>query len=140
MFKTHNLLNIGFPIYLTLFEWLLRTLSSVDTSSFIGPTLATSGIGLLVSSLKPKKIELDPVTVQTLQNQGITAIVRDKKDERLITICLAALFMELLGWYWSCSLTIKTGDNPQYFNYLPLIIGIFNFLIGIILSTLKSDD
>jgi hypothetical protein len=85
MAKTFNYINIGFPIYLVLFEVLLRTLSSVNTSIFIGPTLAASGIGLLLNTLKPKKIEIDPATlrgesVQKYSEQSTAAHSRPKPN------------------------------------------------------------
>ena len=40
----HSLIVYGFPMILVSFEILLRNLVNVDTSTFVGPTLAATGI------------------------------------------------------------------------------------------------
>lgn len=140
MLKSYNLLNIGFPIYLVLFEVLLRTFSSVDTSSFIGPTLAASGLGLIIGVLKPKTIKLDQTTQHSLKEMGLSAIVRDSKDEKIVFLGWVAILVELLTWYWSCAVAIKTGDKEQAKSIQPLIIGVVNYIIGVILLSFKEAE
>lgn len=139
MFKTYNLLNIGFPVYLVVFEIILRSLSSVNTSSFIGPALAASGLGLLIGVIKPKKVALDPNTEKALKEQGITFVARDQRDEKIVVLGWVAILLELMSWYWSCAMSIKYGDSEGPKSFLPLYIGIGNYILGILLSSLKEN-
>jgi hypothetical protein len=137
MFKTHNILNFGFPVYLIVFEILLRSISSVDTSGFIGPTLAASGLGLLIGTIRPKSLILDPETQQLIQQQGGSIVVRNSKDEKVIILGWIAILLELLAWYWSCAITIK-NETIHVQSLLPLYVGIGNYIAGIILSSVKE--
>jgi hypothetical protein len=141
--KMHSILNIGFPLYLVGFEILFRSFSNVDTSGFIGPTLAASGLGLLIGVLKPKTIEiqLDDETVKKLKAKNQTAIVRDPNDEKLVTIAWIAILIELLIWYWSCAEIMKPiPDGETASNYIPLSLGIGNYVVGIIISSFKESN
>ena len=140
MGKTHNLINLGFPIYLILFELLLRSLSSVDTSSFIGPTLAASGLGLLIGTIKPKKVFLDKELEDKLKAAGISTVARNSKDDKLIQIAWVLILIEILTWYWCCAMTIKTAETKEIKNNLPLIIGIGNYILGIIIASFKENE
>ncbi len=51
----YRLLTIGFPFYLIIFEKVFRDYSNIDSSSFVGPAIAASGLGLLIRSNKTQK-------------------------------------------------------------------------------------
>ena len=141
--KMHSILNIGFPLYLVGFEILFRSFSNVDTSGFIGPTLAASGLGLLIGVLKPKTIEtqLDATVIAALKAKNQTAIVRDPNDEILVTIAWIAILIELLIWYWCCAEIMKPlSDGETASSFFPLSLGIGNYVVGIIISSFKENN
>lgn len=140
MLKTHNLINLGFPLYLILFEILLRTFSSVDASSFIGPGLATSGLGLLIGVLKPKTIKLAPELEEALKKAKKSVVLRPKGDETIVVIGWVATLLELLVWYWCCAITIKNGNATNAENVQTMLIGGSNYILGVILVAFKERE
>jgi hypothetical protein len=139
MFRIHNLINLGFPLYLMLFEVLLRSLSSVDTSTFIPPTLAASGLGLLIGTIKPKSVKLDNDLEEKMKEKGISMVARSTKDDKLIQIAWLFILLEILTWYWCCAMTLKGEGNGLSKSNLPLIVGIGNYVVGIIISSFKEN-
>lgn len=140
MFRIHNLINLGFPLYLMFFEVLLRSLSGVDTSLFIPPTLAASGLGLLIGVIKPKTVTLDSELENKLRDSGISVVARNVKDDKLIQIAWLCILVEILTWYWCCSITIKIEHGGLPKSNAPLLIGIANYLGGIIISSFKENE
>ena len=132
----YKFLTFGFPIYLILFELLFRSLFNLDTSHFIGPALAASGLSLIIGLVKPKPVELEPDVQTLLEQNGQTA--KNLYDERLIFFSWLFILAGLLTWYWSCNLVLTKSTTMVWIFPLPLFIGLINYIIGISLTTIKE--
>ena len=144
MFRTFTLINIGFPVYLVTFEIIFRTVSGVDTSSFVGPTLASSGMGLIINALKPRVIKLSTEIENFIKDSGQTYTIRDPKDDMLVTIAWLAILVEIVFWYYSCATAIKNdltvaAQPATKSNMIPMILGVANYVIGTIIISKKEE-
>lgn len=144
----HKWISIGFPIYLIVFEILLREFSKVDISSFLGPTLAASGLGFMIEVLKPKKIELTDDLKSSLANLPDNLTFRSKKDEKLVFASYGFVLICVLIWFYSCALSIKVPTSEEEiitqtesisFVSFAFILGCINYVIGVIFSSLKGE-
>ena len=134
------------PIYLIVFELLLREFSKVDISSFLGPTLAASGLGFMIEVLKPKKVEIPENLKATLEKLP-DVTYRNKSDERLVFASYGFVLICVLIWFYTCAISIKdvsTGANiasetNSIFLSLAFLLGCVNYLIGVIFSSLKGE-
>lgn len=130
----YNVLNYGFPIYLICFELLFRSISTIDTSSFIGPALASSGLSLFISVLKPKEVRLES-NIQPLP-EGVQ--VYYQKDQKLILASIICLLIGLMMWYWTCIFSLTKANHTLWIFPTHLVMGFGVYLIGIILSSIKE--
>ena len=152
--NAHWILSVGFPIYLVVFELLFRQFLKVDIVAFIPPTIAASGLGLLVEVLKPinnpKKVEAEKLisnfkanssggdyqeNIETLQKILKDHNLYNKNDDNLIKVGYIFLLISLLLWFYSCALSLNTDSIST----IALIVGIANYLIGIVFSTIKEQ-
>lgn len=145
-FSVHKWISIGFPVYLIVFEILLRQVSKVDISSFLGPTLASSGLGFLIESLKPKKVVIPESIKDKLESLPDDFTIRYKGDEKLIYKSIGFLLICVLIWFYTCALSIqpstkelanKTGGLSLL--SMAFVLGCLNYVIGIVFSTLKGE-
>src|SRR5580658_9277036 len=98
------LLLYGFPLILVLFEWALRTIIGVDSSEFIGPTLAATGLSFLVPLTEPKE---DIVALAA----GKIAKVRSEADKDFVPITMLFIFLFFFLWLASCYASLKHRDQ-----------------------------
>lgn len=151
----HRLLSMGFPIYLIIFESIIRNLFKVDIGSFIGPSLAAGGLGLLIENVKPSKVD----STQIGLNLPSGYVIRRKDDEKLIIITWVFVLLCLITWVYSCvsalngdTESVKEAVNaavtsgspsssktPNHLNW-SFGCGIFNYLVGTTLSTIKATE
>lgn len=52
----YPVITYGFPIILVIFESGIRAIMKIDTTNFIGPTLASAALCFLAPLTKPKAI------------------------------------------------------------------------------------
>jgi len=143
--SVHKWISIFFPIYLIAFEALVRQFSKVDISSFLGPTLAASGLGFLIESIKPKKVVVPEEIKEKLVGLPDNFTIRYKGDEKLIHFSYASLLICIMIWFYTCTLSIKplTEESVNVYGLslasMAFILGCSNYIIGIIFSTLKGE-
>ncbi len=145
----HKWISIGFPIYLIIFELLLREFSEVDISSFLGPTLAASGLGFMIEVLKPKKVEIPEDFKEKLAGLPDNISIRNKDDEKLIFASYGFVLICVLIWFCTCALSIKSPSpediegakqarNISFISFA-FLLGCLNYVIGVVFSTLKGE-
>jgi len=99
----YDLIIFGFPFLLIAFESLFRGLMHADTLNFMGPAIASSGLSILASNIKPKPVTLsDHKIVEALKNSDIKVMVRHPKDELIIAISWLVLLIGMGVWFWVC--------------------------------------
>jgi hypothetical protein len=129
------LLLYGFPLILVLFEWALRTIIGVDSSEFIGPTLAATGLSFLVPLTEPKE---DIVALAA----GKIAKVRSEADKDFVPITMLFIFIFFFLWLASCYASLKHRDQVvSYRSFsvsLQAFIGWLAYLISLIMAGIKE--
>jgi hypothetical protein len=129
------LLLYGFPLILVLFEWALRTIIGVDSSEFIGPTLAATGLSFLVPLTEPKE---DIVALAA----GKIAKVRSEADKDFVPITMLFIFLFFFLWLASCYASLKHRDQVvSYRSFsmsLQAFIGWLAYLISLIMAGIKE--
>ncbi len=125
----YALLIYGFPLTLLGFEWGLRTMLSVDSSGFTGPTLAAAGLSFLMPLIKPK---VKPIP-------GHNDVIAMSKAEALfMPILWLAVFIFLFCWTWSCYISLKFPLDKTFGFNSHMVIGGTLYTISLILTGIKE--
>ena len=132
----YNFIIFGFPVYLIVFEIIFRTVSNLDTSTFIGPTLAATGLSFLLPLIKPKPVILTPKDEKDFINRGL--IIKNANDEKLILVIYAAILFGILIWYCSCLSSFLHPNDTLWFFPTHLAVGLINYILGITFTTVKE--
>jgi len=132
----YNLIIFGFPVYLIIFEILFRTVSNLNTSTFIGPTLAATGLSFLLPLIRPKRVDLSFDDEEEFKKKGL--IIKNAYDEKLIPVVYAFILVGILIWYWSCATSFLHPKDTLWFFPKHLIIGLINYFLGILFTTIKE--
>jgi len=126
------------PFILVAIETCLRTALNTDTSGFVGPTLATAAVGVLLPSLAPKSrsSSLSPELQVELQNLKVS--VRSKIDETMIVVSLLFLFSFIAAWVWALVLAERKVSHIFLGFDAPIWIGFVCYFAGIIIAEIKE--
>lgn len=129
-----------FPLFLVALEWALRFAFQLSTQEFVGPTLASTGVGLTISltSYKSRK---------TLENAP--AEIRNYIEEHNYTVDSASSrFFRVFCWittlvltiFWVATLIISTKFATMTYWIFPAhyYLGFLSYILGFALSELKE--
>jgi len=131
------IITYGFPVILILFELGIRAVINIDTSDFIGPTLASAALCFLAPLTKPKEIS-------GLQLEGVVGHITIKKiDSNFIGFTWLMIMGAFGAWGTCCVIANKNPAEHSYmvYNYgvgLPLIIGVIAYLASLIMTAVKE--
>lgn len=138
MTVTHTILIWLFPFYLITLEVIFRFLFDSAATEFIGPAIATAGIGFLLPLTKPREAAdlLSTRTANALTARG--GVVVHKGDQQLIPIVWIFVLIGFLVWFGSCYSAQKR--TSQSFLGIPehICVGSANYIIAAVLAGLKS--
>jgi len=115
---------------------LFRTFSQIDTSSFIGPTIAAAGLSLMIPLVRPKSVELNEGAMEIAKNHNLS--IKFIADERLINIIWVMVLIGILVWYWSCAISFLKPKETIWIFPKHFIIGMVNYVIGVVLAIYKE--
>ncbi len=135
----YNFVIVVFPVYLIFFEILFRTFSNIDTSAFLGPTISAGGLSLLISLVKPKTVNLDTDNnelLRLIEQHNLT--IKNDRDEKLIVVIWVMILIGILVWYWSCATSLLTPTAKIWVFPKHFLIGLINYLLGVVFTTLKE--
>jgi len=132
----YNFIIFGFPLYLIFFEMLFRAFSQIDTSSFIGPTIGAAGLSLMIPLVRPKSVELNEEEQEMIKKHNLS--IKFIADERLINFIWVAVIIGILIWYWSCATSFVEPKETIWIFPKHFIIGMANYVIGLILAIYKE--
>jgi hypothetical protein len=126
-----------FPIFLVALEFVFRgTLSlSDDSRTFLGPTLAAAGLGLILPLVVPKRSI--PASDELKARYGNVSIV-DKRDKFVIDLSWIFVFVCTAAWVYSLSLSCRQKDVLWWQFPCYIYPGFFNYAVGIILTEIKD--
>lgn len=132
------ILNWGFPFYLIVLELIFRGVSGLDTSSFIGPAIATAGLSFLLPLTKPKEIgnALNGRTLSVIEANG--GVVVNSNDQNLLPFVWLSILIGFLVWFWASHIALSTPQNTFLFAPTHIAIGFINYILAAILSAIKG--
>jgi hypothetical protein len=149
----------AYPLFLVLVEWFLRSFASLETKTFIGPTLAAVGASLLLplTVKKPLTItrrdrvaeemnavspELAEVFKKLSPDKQSKVSYTPPTETLFVQVCWLSVLILTLIWLWALFLSIKSpndlwlnGSVPA--NYVP---GFINFFFGFLLSEIREGE
>ncbi len=100
------------PNLLVLIEALFRSISSTDTSTFIGPTWASVGIALILPLTRRQKMRHQPDVADEFYKQaddyGLDLV--PKGENELIDLFIIVLFVAIALWVLSLYLSLKQAN------------------------------
>ena len=126
----HSIIVFGFPMILVTFEWLLRSIASVDTFGFVGPTLAAAAISFTVplTKLKEEKIVVE----------GKEWVKVSKNDTRFVYFVWLMLLLGLLSWFWVCTLSINSTSQTVMDFPTHVVAGAIMYAVSIAVCAIKE--
>lgn len=119
----------GFPLTLLGFEWGLRTMLTVDSTGFAGPTLAAAGLSFLMPLIKPKQKTIPG-------HEDVIAI--SKAEAAFMPFLWFFVFAFLFSWTWSCYMSLKFPLDKTLGFDSHLVIGGALYSISLILTGIKE--
>jgi len=125
-----------FPTYLILFETLFRSITGLDFSAFIGPSLAAAGLSLLIPLVRPKPVPISDEDNDKLKEDGY--IICNTRDERLIVATWIAILVGIFLWSYACSTALNHPNAKLSSFWDHSTIGMINYICGITFSTYKD--
>lgn len=123
----YRLLTLAFPTMIVLIGYAIRYLFDFDTINFIGPTLSTSAISLLLPLLEPKK-----VIIKSGVNLPNGTQLSHKSDNIFIALNVIFIIIAVTAWY-TCNMLTFTGTKLTVSAY----IGVASYFLAVILTFIK---
>lgn len=149
----------AYPLFLVLVEWFLRSFASLETKTFIGPTLAAVGASLLLPLTVKKPLtvtrrdrvvkEMDEASPELAEAFKKLSPEKQSKvsyipqtEAIFVQVCWLSVLMLTLIWVWALFLSIKSPndlwlDRNIPANYVP---GFINFFLGFMLSEIREGE
>ena len=139
------------PFVMVFIEMVMRSALSVDTKAFIGPTIASVGIALLLPLTRPEKVKRDPLIPTELYEvaEAQEYELRPRRESRFIEWTWFLVVVSLAIWIWTLYESIKfprtTLGPPIYVSKLvigPLPtyddLGVICYLIGVAMTEVRE--
>ena len=130
-----------FPFFLLVLEGVLRSAFELDTREFIGPTLAATGVGMVISLTSYQSDKSIPEQIP----KDIKKYIRenDLRVETKRSILYKNLswiftFILVLLWIWSLILSTKFSNSTIWIFPSQYYPGIGSYLVGFILTEIKE--
>jgi hypothetical protein len=122
-----------FPFVFVLAEYALRKIHQAESGSFIGPTLASVGIGQLFplvvtknqSSLVPKALQKKYTMV-------------NKADKRLSELAWVFIVAFTLLWVLLLSVSLQKDADDVLFGYSTFYYGLATYFLAVVLAEVKE--
>ena len=121
----YEFLTYCFPVILVAFEFGLRSLVDVDTSGFIGPTLAAAALSNLIPLGQPKRLNV-------IGQGGPRAVVVSEFDLQFCAFVWLAVFLYFFLWFWTCVHTIRSPTDN-----LAIWGGLAGYVISLVMAYVK---
>jgi hypothetical protein len=129
-----------FPFFLLILELILRYAFNLNTQEFIGPTLAATGVGMIMSLTAHRSNKIPRVVPQEveqfLKEKKLTIEPYSVKVFR--SICWTLTLVLTILWVVSITLSIKFPSNTMLSlptHYYP---GFMSYVIAFVLSEVKE--
>lgn len=131
-----------FPFFLLTVEVILRDAFQLNTSEFIGPTLAAAGAGMVIylvsyhdCNILPSDI---PEEVKTYLSQNDKYRLETNLSILFRNFCLIVTLILTLLWIWAIILSTQSPDLMWWFFPVHYYPGMASYILGAILSEVKE--
>ena len=133
-----RILIYGFPFFLLFIEAILREALSQGVNTSVGPSLAATGVGFLISLIVPKKssLQFSPETERELKERKMSAM--STAERRFIDFVWLFAFLLTALWTYDVYISYKSPTLAWFGFPALLIIGFVNYFIGIVFSEVKE--
>jgi hypothetical protein len=123
-----------------MIEWIFRIVTKDDTSKFMGPTLASAGLGFLVPLLveESREVEIGAELQKELKEKGLKAVV--KRDDDLFGLVAFAIFVGIAAWIGT--LYLASRATPAAFLSVNdyLWAGLGTYFVGVIIAYIREKN
>ncbi len=135
----HFILIGAFPLIQLVYEWALRIALHVDSTSFIGPTLATAALGFLLPLTRPLEYANRPLAQlgdgATASRPTLTITVA---DANFITIVWLLIILSLLVWQVVCGISVLAPELKTLCLPTHAAVGGTVYLISLFITFFKE--
>lgn len=128
------------PGVLIIIEEALRSVGHLDAQTFVGPTLASVGVGLLMPLMQPHPGKPDRSIPDAFYHEAEAhhIPIQTPLARFFEAICLVALFVAIAVWTWTLYLSVTAphgglGPFPAYDD-----LGAVNYLLGVVLTEARE--
>jgi hypothetical protein len=122
-----------FPFLFVLAEYALRKIQNAEAASFIGPTLASVGIGQLFPLVATKDNSL---LLPKAQRKKYTMV--NRADKKVSEVAWIFVVVFTLMWVLLLSVSLRQHDNDVLFGYRTFYYGLATYFIAVILTEVKE--
>lgn len=128
------------PVLLIVIEWEMRSVSGVDTQAFVGPTLASVGLGILIPLMQPRPNRRDPAIPASFYEEAerYHMTVSTEREHHFDDLCLFLLIPAIVLWTWTVYLSVKAPHSMAgpfaVYDYW----GIVNYIVGAALTEIRE--
>lgn len=135
----YNLLIWGFPFYLIVVEVIFRSVSGLDTTSFIGASIATAGLSFMLPLTKPKGFRrfISPQAANVAEEKRV--IVLSRADLSFIPWVWICIFLGFIIWIAAAYAGQNEPKTIIFFMPLHTAIGFSNYLLAAVLTGIKAQ-
>ncbi len=133
-----RILIYGFPFFLLFIETILREALSQGVNTSVGPSLAATGVGFLISLVVPKQrsLQFSAETEQELKTKNISAM--PTAERKFIDLVWLFTFALTASWTYVVYLSYKSPSLIWFGFPALLIVGFINYFIGVAFSEAKE--
>ncbi|MHC8327494.1 hypothetical protein [Pseudomonas sp. LB1P83] len=126
------------PFILLTIEYCLKSALNTDTLDFVGPTLATAAVGLLIPCLSPKSrpSALSPDIVAELKRLKVSP--RSNVDDAFVVIAILLILCFISAWTFSLVLVGKKTPFLILGYDAPIWIGFACYFAGVVIAEIKE--
>jgi len=135
---TKKVLIYGFPFFLISLEAILRAALKLNSSVFVGPTLAGVGTSFLLPLIVPKQrcFSLSEQIQKELMEKKILLV--SKSEQILIDFVWLFIFVLTATWVYVVYISCTNSDLTWGAIPVPLAVGLTNYFVGVLFSVLKE--
>jgi hypothetical protein len=127
----------SFVFFLIFLEWLVRTLSGIDSQEFVGPTLAAAASGVLVP-LTTTRSKLSGLPASTQQQMTQQAGFHVTSDVERALAGIVLFFVFALTFCWAFYLVCKKLNGPL--GVTPIELGALSYLVACFIAEVKEAN
>ena len=122
-----------FPFLFVLAEYVIRQVENAEAGSFIGPTLASVGIGQLFPLVVVKEHSM---LVPPDKQAEFTMV--NKLDKKVSEVAWVSIIICSLIWFVLLCVSLRREHNDVLFGHSTFYYGLGTYFFAVVLSEVKD--